>query len=289
MSSRRRREYQRMLPWRAPNEDIAVDGPLEPGPIPPDESSAFAGFPWWLIVVGAIIGLMAYAVVADENYREAWDAIKPGITLTVWITLASFVVSLALGLAVALARMSKSRILETIATAYIEIVRGVPFIVWIFLVAFVFVREFANLANVSLQTITTTWRGVIALSLFYAAFIAEVIRAGIQSVPHGQTEAAMSVGLKPGQILRRIVLPQAIRNMLPALGNDLIALFKDTALLSVIAVQEVTLLARTYSGSSFRFRESFFVLTVFYLTLTLGLSLILRWYENRISIPGQRV
>lgn len=286
--SSRRREFQRLLPWRAPNEDIAVDVPLEPGPIPPDEDGAFAGFPWWLLVVGGLIVLMIWAVVVDDNYREAWDAIKGGVTLTVWITLASFVVSLALGLAIALARMSKSRILETVATAYIEIVRGVPFIVWIFLVAFVFVREFANLTNVSLQTITSTWRGIIALSLFYAAFIAEVIRAGIQSVPHGQTEAAMSVGLHPRQILRRIVLPQAIRNMLPALGNDLIALFKDTALLSVIAVQEVTQLARIYSGSSFRFRETFFVLTVFYLTLTLGLSLLLRWYENRITIPGQR-
>lgn len=289
MSSRRRRDYQRMLPWRPPNEDIAVDVPLEPGPIPPDDESAFAGFPWWLVLVMGLIALMIYAVIVDDSYREAWDSIRPGISLTVWITLASFVVSLALGLAVALARMAKSTILKTIATAYIEIVRGVPFIVWIFLVSFVFVREFANLADISLQTITSTWRGIIALSLFYAAFIAEVIRAGIQSVPHGQTEAAMSVGLHPRQILRRIVLPQAIRNMLPALGNDLIALFKDTALLSVIAVQEVTQLARIYSGSSFRFRESFFVLTVFYLTLTIGLSLLLRWYEKHITIPGQRV
>lgn len=287
--SDRGRGLQGRLPWRPPNEDIAIDvpatDPLPPGGAP---SWGWGQFPYWLLVVGGLIGLMSWAVVASEEYRQAWDAIRPGVTLTVWITIASFVVSLALGLAVALARMSKSKILETIATVYIEIVRGVPFIVWILLVSFVFVREFANLANISLQTITLAWRGIIALSLFYAAFIAEVIRAGIQSVPHGQTEAAMSVGLSHRQILRRIILPQAIRNMLPALGNDLIALFKDTALLSVIAVQEVTQLARLYSGSSFRFRESFFVLTVFYLTLTIGLSLLLRWYEKRITIPGQR-
>jgi len=92
--------------------------------------------------------------------------------------------------------------------------------------------------------------------------------------------------MKQGQILRQIVLPQAIRNMLPALGNDLIALMKDTSLVSVLAVRELTQMARLYTGSTFRFREGFFILVVIYVTLTLLLSLLLRWYERRIAIPG---
>jgi polar amino acid transport system permease protein len=125
-----------------------------------------------------------------------------------------------------------------------------------------------------------------ALALFYAAFIAEVFRAGIQSVPRTQSEAGRSMGLSEGDITRKIVLPQAVRNMLPALGNDLISLMKDSSLVSVMAVRELTQLARLYSGSTFRFRESFFILMVIYVVLTLGLSLLLRWYERRIAIPG---
>jgi polar amino acid transport system permease protein len=87
--------------------------------------------------------------------------------------------------------------------------------------------------------------------------------------------------------MRLIVLPQAVRNMLPALGNDLIALMKDTSLVSVLAVRELTQMARLYSGSTFRFREAFFILMVIYVVLTLGLSLLLRWYEKRVAIPGR--
>ena len=129
-------------------------------------------------------------------------------------------------------------------------------------------------------------RGAAALSLFYAAFIAEVFRAGIQSVPITQSEAGRSMGMTEGQITRKVVLPQAVRNMLPALGNDLIALMKDTSLVSVLAVRELTQMARLYSGSSFRFREAFFILMVIYVVLTLGLSLLLRWYERKVAIPG---
>jgi polar amino acid transport system permease protein len=129
-------------------------------------------------------------------------------------------------------------------------------------------------------------RGTLALGIIYAAFIAEVFRAGIQSISTGQREAGRSIGLSERQIMRFVVLPQAIRNIMPALGNDLIALLKDSSLVSIIAVRELTQMTRLYTGSSFRFMEGFLVLTGFYLVLTVGLSLLLRWYERRIAIPG---
>jgi len=194
---------------------------------------------------------------------------------------------------IGVARVSSNRFLETISRVYIEFVRGMPMLVWLFLIALVLAPDAVDLVNkilgtdVKTRSVSFAWRGAIALCLFYAAFLAEVFRAGIQSVDFGQKEAGRSLGLTDRQVLRKITLPQAFRNTLPAFGNDLIALMKDTSLISVIAGAELTYNARIYSGSSFRFREAFFVLAVFYVTLTLVLSLLLQVWERRLAIPGR--
>jgi len=167
---------------------------------------------------------------------------------------------------------------------YIEFIRGVPVIVTIFFFSLVVWGQW--LGAIGVPKPTNFWRTTIALGLIYAAFIAEVFRAGIESVPSGQREAGLSVGLSNRRIMRHIVLPQAIRNIMPALGNDLIALLKDSSLVSILAVRELTQMAKLYTGSSFQFMEGYLVLTGFYLVLTLSLSLVLRWYEGRIRIPG---
>ncbi|MCB0097140.1 MAG: amino acid ABC transporter permease, partial [Caldilineaceae bacterium] len=107
-------------------------------------------------------------------------------------------------------------------------------------------------------------------------------RAGIESVPKGQMEAAHSLGMTTFQAMRLVILPQAIRNIMPALGNDFVAMLKDSSLVTLLAVRDLTQQAKLYSGSSFRFRETYLVLTFLYLTMTITLSLILRWYERRI-------
>ncbi|MEE8375745.1 MAG: amino acid ABC transporter permease [Acidimicrobiia bacterium] len=250
-------------------------------------------FPWWLAGLLAIIGAMVVAILFSDEYREAFTQIFPvplglmqGIAMTFYLTLGSFFVATFMGLFIGLARVSNKTTVSNLAALYIEFIRGIPMLVFIFAVALVLVPDFADLINQPSRAIPMAVRGGIALSLFYAAFIAEVFRAGIQSVPRDQSQAGTALGLTDRQVMRKIVLPQAVRNMLPALGNDLIALMKDTSLVSVLAVRELTQMARLYSGSSFRFRESFFVLMVIYVVLTLGLSLMLRWYERRIAIPG---
>lgn len=250
-------------------------------------------FPWWLVGMLVIIAAMIAAIIFSKEYQEAFERIFPfplnwteGIAVTLYLTVASFIVALGLGLVLGLARLSKRPLVSNIAAVYIEFIRGVPMIVFIFTVALVLAPDFADLVNQPSRAIPMVMRVAAALALFYAAFIAEVFRAGIQSVPRTQSEAGRSVGLSEGDITRKIVLPQAVRNMLPALGNDLISLMKDSSLVSVMAVRELTQLARLYSGSTFRFRESFFILMVIYVVLTLGLSLLLRWYERRIAIPG---
>jgi polar amino acid transport system permease protein len=251
-------------------------------------------FPWWLAGMVALILAMGTAILLNEEYREAFSNIFPvpleltqGITLTLYLTAGSFVVATVLGLFIGLARVSRRSLLRNLAALYIEFIRGIPMLVFIFAVALVLVPDFADLINQPSRSFPQALRGAVALSLFYAAFIAEVFRAGIQSVPRTQPEAGLSLGLTHSQVMRRVILPQAVRNMLPALGNDLISLMKDTSLVSVLAARELTQMARLYSGSSFRFRESFFILMVIYVVLTLALSLMLRWYERRISIPGR--
>jgi polar amino acid transport system permease protein len=250
-------------------------------------------FPWWLAGLLAIIGAMVVAILFSDEYREAFTQIFPvplslmqGIAMTFYLTLGSFFVATFMGLFIGLARVSKKTALSNLAALYIEFIRGIPMLVFIFAVALVLVPDFADLIDQPSRAIPMAVRGGVALSLFYAAFIAEVFRAGIQSVPKEQSQAGTALGMTDSQVMRKIVLPQAVRNMLPALGNDLIALMKDTSLVSVLAVRELTQMARLYSGSSFRFRESFFVLMVIYVVLTLGLSLMLRWYERRVAIPG---
>ncbi|MGI9605333.1 MAG: amino acid ABC transporter permease [Acidimicrobiales bacterium] len=250
------------------------------------------GFPYWLVVMIGIIGWMALQVIFSDNYREAFNEIIPGLRTTLILTVASFVASMFLGLFIGIARISKRPWINTPATVYIEFIRGVPMIVFIFAIALMAIPESVKALNslfgweIRTRSVSNLWRGGIALCLFYAAFIAEVFRAGIQSVPAGQIEAGKAVGLKGRQVMRHITLPQAIRNTLPALGNDLIALMKDTSLVSVIAAAELTYNARIYQGSSFRVRETFFILMVIYVTLTLVLSLMLRWYEARLATPG---
>lgn len=272
-------------------------GPPELEVPPPTVGGAYSfdarEFPWWLVGMLLIIAGMVVAILFSEPYQEAFGRIFPiplalgqGILMTFYLTLGSFVVATLLGLFIGLGRVSDNPFISNAAALYIEFIRGIPVIVWMFTVALVLAPDFAELIRLPSRAIPQAIRASAALSLFYAAFIAEVFRAGIQSVPGTQTQAGRALGLSERQIMRQVILPQALRNMLPALGNDLIALMKDTSLVSVLAVRELTQMARLYSGSSFRFRESFFILVVIYVVLTLGLSLLLRWYERRVAIPG---
>ena len=255
-------------------------------------------FPWWLVIMIGIILALVVLVLTSDAYQEAFTEIIPGLQATLVLTAGSFVVSIFLGLFIGIARMSKNPFVNTPATVYIEFIRGVPMIVFIFAIALVLIPESVKGINsltdqlgfptdLKTRSVPNLWRGAIALCLFYAAFIAEVFRAGIQSVDKGQIEAGKALGLNGRTIMRKITLPQAVRNTLPALGNDLIALFKDTSLVSVIAAAELTYNARIYQGSSFRVRETFFILMVIYVTLTLILSLALRFVESRLAIPDR--
>ena len=252
-----------------------------------DKPRWYENIPWWLFIILAIIGWMGVQVVTNEEYGDAFNFVRAGLWITIYSTFIAFLISLLLGLLAGLGRIAKNSVIRTLAVTYVEFIRGVPILVLIFTVALVLVPDMAGLMGFENRAVPAIWRGIIALALIYGAFLAEVFRAGIESVPPGQVEAARSLGMTASQAMIYIVLPQAIKNIMPALGNNFIAMLKDSSLLSVLAINEITYKARLYSGSSFRFRETYLVLTILYLTMTIILSLLLRWYEGYINQDRQ--
>ena len=237
----------------------------------------------WVFIMLALITWMVFTIISGDEYIKAFNFIIPGIRITFGATFVSFLIALILGLFLGIGRISDNIFLSTISRTYIEFVRGIPILILIFTMAFVVVVDAAEFLNINNGNVPMIIRAIIALSVFYGAYIAEVFRAGIESVPVGQREGGASLGLSERQVMRHIVLPQAFRNMLPALGNDFISMMKDSSLLSVLAVQDLTYKGRLYSGSTFRFQETYLVLTVLYLCITLLLSGLQRRLERRLE------
>ena len=252
-------------------------------------------FPWWLVAILGFLIMIGFFIITDEDTREAFIFIIPGIRITLQITLGGFGLALVFGLMAGLGRISHNVVIRNIAITYVEFIRGVPTLVLILTLAFVLVPAIVNAFNgvseaveiipeafqINNRDVSIELRAIVALATIYGAFLAEVFRAGIESVHRGQMEAARSLGMSYRQAMQHIILPQAIRNILPALGNDFIAMLKDSSLASVLAVRELTQRSRLHAGSTFRFPESYLVLVFCYLSMTLALSLILRWFENR--------
>jgi polar amino acid transport system permease protein len=238
------------------------------------------------------------SILTSEVYGQILAILLKGLAVTAFVTVTAFTLAAALGLLLAVCVLSSSVVLRQTARFYIEIMRGVPILVLLFYVAFVATPALvagwnalaAPLGLPAAQTrdVSLMWRAIIALTRGYAAFIAEVFRAGIQSVAPGQVEAAKALGLTPWQRFRLIVFPQAIRTILPPLGNDFIAMIKDSALVSVLGVADITQLGKVYAAGSFRFFETYNVVAFLYLTMTVGLSLALRALERRLRARDNR-
>jgi polar amino acid transport system permease protein len=265
---------------------------IEPKAVDPTPPGAkvryeWSGFPWWFLGIIGVIAFPLFKVLTDENWREGFDFIKDGMVLTVVVTVFGFVLAMVLGLVVSLGRMANNVFAKNLAIFYIELIRGIPVLVTIIFVGLVLWPELVGLLGINGRggLASPTVKATVAVGLVYAAFIAEVLRAGVESVGKGQREAGMSLGLTRVQVFRTIVWPQAIKNIMPALGNDLIALLKDSSLVSILAVRELTQMAKLWTGVTFQFMAGYLILAAFYLLLTVSLSMGLQWYERRISTP----
>jgi His/Glu/Gln/Arg/opine family amino acid ABC transporter permease subunit len=249
-------------------------------------------FPWWLVIV-AVTGIwLFYEVWASAVYSAALSTLSRGIWITVLVTLVAYAGACLIGVGLAVACLSRFIVLRQAARLYIEVMRGIPIIVLLLYVAFVLAPALVagwNAVAVPLgademrgRDFPLLWRAVIALMLAYSAFLAEIFRAGLQAVDKGQVEAAKALGLSGGQRFRHIVFPQAFRMVLPPLGNDFVAMVKDSSLVSVLGVTDIAQLAKVTAAGNFRYFETYNVAALLYLTMTIGLSLALRRLEVRL-------
>jgi polar amino acid transport system permease protein len=241
-------------------------------------------------VILAILVWMAFKIITDDDYDLAWTRIWPGLRITIEATAEIFAIALVIGLVFGMGQLSRNVVSRNVARTYVEFVRGIPILPLMFTLALVIVPQVTNALNGRLDAwfgwefkLSFQWRAVVTVALIYGAYMAEVFRGGIQSIPPGQVEAGRSLGLSRRQTMNSVVLPQAMRAMIPPLGNNFIAILKDTSLLSVLGVLEITQRARQFSASSFKFREGYFVSVFIYLVLVMALSLLLSVLERRMT------
>ncbi|MDK2883090.1 MAG: polar amino acid transport system permease protein [Bacillota bacterium] len=212
-----------------------------------------------------------------------WSVVPPilpllfiGVRVTVTITLLSVLTGLIIGTFVGMARLAKNPLLFWPATIYVEFIRGTPLLVQLVLVYYALPQAI----GVNLPPMLAGW---LAFSLNSGAYVSEIVRAGIQSIDRGQTEAARSLGMTFAQAMRYIILPQAFRNIMPALGNEFITLLKDSALMSTIAVPELMRYGQMMVGRKAEPFPIYITVGAIYLALTLPLSLVVRRMERRLA------
>lgn len=198
-----------------------------------------------------------------------------GAKWTLVISLASVVLGVIFGSLLTLLKRSKIKIFKFIASAYVEIVRGTPLLLQIFIVYF----GLSNILNIN-----ELFAVIIALSLNSAAYVSELIRAGIEAVDKGQMEAARSLGMTEAMAMRKIVIPQAIKNILPAIGNEFVAIIKESSMASTLGVAELMYAANVVSTKSFNKTETLIMSAVFYFVMTFSLGRLIKYIERRMKV-----
>lgn len=243
--------------------------------------------PWWGLVA-LVVGLTIILVtVSADPFRNILLFVSDGILVTVFITVTSFALILIVGMIGGLGRLARNWFIHGIATLYVEIVRGIPLLVQLLAWYFAFpaviqgIGQWLNIPAMANYQSNAIFTAIVGLTVCYGAYMSEIYRAGIQSIPKGQMEAARSLGMTHLQSMRRVILPQAIRVILPPLGNEFIALLKDSCLVSVVAVADLTRRGREFMAVHFNPIEVWLMVALLYLVLTLFLTRGVAWIEKK--------
>jgi polar amino acid transport system permease protein len=264
-----------------------------PGSAQPKEAGKLAGIDrWWLLFIVAVAIAVALYIFSPDFFRPMMDFIKgnfidgDGVWMTLKLTVVSFVFILIVGMLMGLCRVSSSWVLKGVSSLYVEIVRGVPVLVWLLWIYFgipVLLQAMTFLPE-ALQRIDPFAAAVIAFTFAYGAYMTEVFRAGIQSISKGQMEASRSLGMNYIQAMRYVVLPQAVRVILPPVSNEFVTLLKDSSLVSILGLEDITRRGREWVSIHFTSFATYLVVALFYLILTLLFTRISTALERRLSV-----
>lgn len=262
----------------------------------PDQKSLWGRFDqWWLLFLGVVLLTVYLTQVRPDPFLRILLFLRDGLRVTVGVTTVSFVFIMLVGLVGGLGRISKVPLVKGIASIYVEVIRGIPLLVQLMFIYYaspIVIRELGiKLANtwpaLSARLIAVKINpyaaAVVGLTICYGAYMSEIFRAGIESIPKGQMEAARSLGMGYIKAMRYVILPQAIRTILPPVGNEFVALLKDSSLVSVVAVADLTRRGREFMASTFMPLETWLMVALVYLLMTLFLSRIVSYVEERTS------
>ena len=226
-----------------------------------------------------------------EKAFEYWQLFLQGVVCTISLSALTVLLGFILALAIATCRMGRSRILRAVSTAYVELFRATPMVVQVFLIFYVVfdgVKVLPGLKLFGFIRFDRFFPAVVALALNSGAYLSEIIRSGIQSIDGGQTEAARSLGLSSWKTMRFIVLPQAIKNILPAIANEFVTIIKESAICYTIGVQDIMSAVNAVKGATYRMGEALIIATALYFCLTFPTSKVIAHFERKMSRGDKR-
>ena len=245
---------------------------------------------WWWLVLAIIVIIALIVLLKPDPYRPLFNFILGGVWVTLSITVSAYVLVLVVGLFGGLGRLSKNKIIYGVTTFYVEIVRGIPLLVqliWWYYAFPVILQSMGRSLNLDFLAhykANPIAMAILGLVFCYGAYMSEIYRAGIQSIPRGQMEAALSLGMTRFQAMRFVILPQSIRIILPPMGNEFIALLKDSSLVSAVAVVDLTRRGREYMAAHFNPIEVWMMVALLYLVMTIFSARIVSWIEARTKV-----
>lgn len=225
---------------------------------------------------------MDFSFLKDSYYITT---LLNGLLVTLFLSLVAVSIGSFLAIVPAFMRRSKNRIINFLGTSYVEIIRGTPLLVQVLLIYSVIKIDVKIILGVDVSSFIP---GMIALIINTTAYIAEIIRAGIKSVDNGQYEAALSLGMTNSQTMKEIVMPQAIKNIIPALGNEFVTLIKETSIFMYLGVAELMYAAQIVKTGTYAIKEVYIVTAVLYFTLTFATSKIMNYIERRLNKKDEK-
>jgi polar amino acid transport system permease protein len=245
---------------------------------------------WWLMVIFVVFLIIYLATTKSDPYWRIILFVRDGIWVSITTTVVSFLLVLVVGLLVGLGRLSKNKLINGISTIYVEVIRGIPLLVQLLFWYFAFpsviqaIGAALNIEPLKNYLANPIGMAIMGLTFCYAAYMAEIYRAGIQSIPKGQMEAARSLGMSHIEAMRHIILPQAVRVILPPVGNEFISLLKDSSLVSVVAVADITRRGREFMAANFIPVETWSMVALLYLTMTLFSARVVTFIEHKTRL-----